>query len=68
MGDFQGKSNGKDSATNTKVRITLDADEGDVLVGGNGRGGDIKLRDDTNTIKIRLDAGGAEAPPSGDQA
>jgi hypothetical protein len=62
--DFQGKCDGTDTATKTKLRIRLDADAGDVLVGGDGRGGDINLRDDTNTIKIRLNAGGAEAPPS----
>jgi hypothetical protein len=62
--DFQGKCDGTDTATKTKLRIRLDADAGDVLVGGEGRGGDINLRDDTNAIKIRLDAGGGEAPPS----
>ncbi|HKB68627.1 MAG TPA: hypothetical protein VKC61_22385 [Pyrinomonadaceae bacterium] len=61
MGDFQGKSIGRDGATNTKVRITLDPDAGDILVGGNGRGGDLKVNDDKGTTKIRLDAGGVEA-------
>src|SRR5262245_10305951 len=59
MGPFEGKLDGKDTGTN-QIRISLDADAGDVIVGGNGRGGDVILRDDANAIKIRLDAGGAE--------
>src|SRR5947207_14338374 len=61
MGDFQGKSVGRDGATNSKIRITLDPDAGDILIGGNGRGGDLKVNDDQGSLKIRLDAGGVEA-------
>jgi hypothetical protein len=60
---FQGSFDGKDTATNAKLRIRLDADRGDVLVGGDGTGGDLSIVNDTNETKIRLDAGGAEPPP-----
>ena len=57
---FQGTLDGTDGGTTPKVRIRLDADTADLLLGGGGRGGDLKLRDDKDTVKIRLDAGGAE--------
>jgi hypothetical protein len=57
---FEGKLDGKGSGIN-QIRIRLDADAGDVIVGGDGRGGDVILRDDANAIKIRLNAGGTEA-------
>jgi hypothetical protein len=61
MEPFEGRLDGKGTATN-QIRIRLDADAGDVIVGGNGRGGDLKLTNDANVTKIRLDAGGVEAP------
>jgi len=60
MDPFHGILNGTDSADAAKVRITLDADRADLLVGGNGRGGDLVLADDAGAARIRLDAGGAE--------
>ena len=59
---FQGQFDGKDTATNTKLRIRLDSETADLTLGGAGRGGDIKLNDDNGVNKIRLNAGGAEAP------
>ena len=59
---FQGTFEGKDSGTNTKLRIRLNADLGDV-VGGDGAGGDLSIPDGANVVKIRLDGGGAEVPP-----
>jgi hypothetical protein len=43
------------------VTVTLDGDRADVVVGGNGRGGDIKVRNGDGIARIRLDAGGPEA-------
>src|SRR5882724_3464086 len=61
MEPFEGKLDGKGTGTN-QIRIRLDADTGDVIVGGDGRGGDVKVRNDANVTTIRLDAGGAETP------
>ncbi len=44
----------------TTQRIQLNADTADLSVGGNGRGGDIRINDDVGVAKIRLDAGGKE--------
>jgi hypothetical protein len=44
-----------------KRRILLDANAGDVVIGGNGSGGDIRVVDHENAPKIRLDALGTEA-------
>ncbi|HXD29526.1 MAG TPA: hypothetical protein VN643_00315 [Pyrinomonadaceae bacterium] len=57
---FQGQFDGKDKPTNTKVRIRLDTETADVIVGGGGIGGDIKVNDDAGVNKIRLNAGGKE--------
>lgn len=62
---FQGTMDGTDGKTPAKVRIRLDADTADLLVGGGGRGGDIKLRDDKDVVKIHFEAGGAEKVPFG---
>ena len=43
------------------VTVTLDGDRADVVVGGNGRGGDIKVRNGDGIPRIRLEAGGPEA-------
>lgn len=43
-----------------KVRILLDGDTGDILVGGQDCGGDIELKDHIGKVKIRLDAGGRD--------
>lgn len=42
------------------VTVTLDGDRADVVVGGNGRGGDIRVRNGDGLARIRLDAGGPE--------
>src|SRR6185436_10313017 len=62
MDPFHGKLNGM-GTSNDQVRIRLDGDTGDILVGGNGHGGDIVLVDDAGKARIRLDAGGAEPVP-----
>jgi hypothetical protein len=58
---FVGTFDGTDAATGTKLRIRLNADSGDVTIGGNGRGGDVLVADHANVTKIRLEAGGIEA-------
>lgn len=63
--EFKGKLDGKDGATNSKLRIRLDADKADIQVGGNGSGGDIEIRNDSGNTRIRLEAGGTEAPVLG---
>ena len=63
--EFKGKLDGKDGATNSKLRIRLDADKADIQVGGNGSGGDIEIRNDHGNTRIRLEAGGTEAPVLG---
>ncbi|HKV36281.1 MAG TPA: hypothetical protein VJP89_18225 [Pyrinomonadaceae bacterium] len=60
--EFQGKLEGRDTQTNSKLRIQLDANTADVQVGGEGRGGDIAIKDHNNSTKILLDAGGSEHP------
>src|SRR5262245_34653773 len=62
MDPFHGKLNGMGTA-NDRVRITLDGDTGDILVGGHGRGGDLVLTDDAGISRIRLEAGGVETDP-----
>ena len=57
---FAGTFTGVDSADATKTRIALHANSADMIVGGDGRGGDLKLLDDGGVTKIHLDAGGAE--------
>jgi hypothetical protein len=59
MDPFHGKLNGMGTSKD-EVRICLDGDTGDILVGGHGHGGDIVLVDDAGIPRIRLDAGGAE--------
>jgi hypothetical protein len=52
---FKGNSSAPADAT-----VILDGDRGDVVDGGNGRGGDVKVLDDGGVTRIHLDAGGAE--------
>src|SRR4030095_11624134 len=61
MEPFEGRLDGKGTATN-QIRIRLDADAGDVILGGDERGGDIKLGDAGNVTRRRFGTGGAEAP------
>lgn len=71
MNDFNGKLEGfapfiatpGGPAPVQKRRILLDAGAGDVVVGGNGSGGDIRINDHDNATKIRLDALGSESTP-----
>jgi hypothetical protein len=42
------------------LRIVLDANSGDVTAGGNGAGGDIRVRNASGSERIRLDAKGTE--------
>ena len=60
MGPFEGQFDGTATGNTTKRRIRLDANTGDIELGGAGVGGDLKVKDDKGTTKIRLDAGGAE--------
>ena len=62
--EFKGTLDWKDTSTN-KLRIQLDAKTADIRVGGNGSGGDIEVRNDHGNTKIRMSAGGAEAPVLG---
>jgi hypothetical protein len=57
---FVGSLTGVDPVDQTKERIVLRADSADAVLGGAGRGGDLKMLDSGGVEKIRLDAGGAD--------
>jgi hypothetical protein len=62
MPEFNGKMTGfaMGAIGEPKPRIVLDANSGDITAGGNGAGGDVRVRDDSGSERIRLDAKGAE--------
>ncbi len=61
MPDFTGTFEGfAGTLGEPRRRILLDATLGDVLAGGNGSGGDVRIVDDQNRLRIRLDALGRE--------
>ena len=57
---FEGQFDGTATGNKNKRRIRLDADAGDLILGGDGSGGDLKVSDDKGLTKIRLDAGGLD--------
>lgn len=65
MPDFNGKMQGYASVlgSDPPLRIVLDANAGDITAGGNGAGGDVRVRNATGSERIRLDAKGAEPGP-----
>ncbi len=61
MADFVGLLEGLASTLGEpRRRILLDATAGDIVAGGNGSGGDVRIVDHANVLKIRLNALGTE--------
>jgi hypothetical protein len=62
--EFVGTLNGKDTS-GSEVRVALDADSANITAGGNGRGGDVVLSDDSGKATVWIDGGGSEGPTVG---
>lgn len=61
MADFTGTLQGFAATLGEpRRRILLDATAGDIVAGGAGSGGDIRITDDENKLKIRLNGMGKE--------